>query len=113
MLVCVLSFREIIKQVPTVYFRKLKDVEPTLIKWTESSDPKVLDAVYNALAVCGTDAAVKALRKAAKAHKFANDPTGATDAYIRLLNNIGGRTAVASAKELTKAGNDYARCAGL
>ena len=95
------------------YFRKLKDVEPTLIKWTESSDPKVLDAVYNALAVCGTDAAVKALRKAAKAHKFANDPTGATDAYIRLLNNIGGRTAVASAKELTKAGNDYARCAGL
>jgi hypothetical protein len=25
MLVCVLSFREIIKQVPTVYFRKLKE----------------------------------------------------------------------------------------
>lgn len=95
------------------YFKKLKNVEPTLISWTESTDPKVLTAVYNALATCGTDAAVKTLQKAAKAQKFANDPTGATDAYIRLLSNIGGKSAVNGAKELMKAGNDYARCAGL
>ena len=95
------------------YFKKLKNVEPTLIKWTESTDPKVLDAVYNALAACGSDAAVKPLQKAAKAHRFANDPTGATDAYLRLLNNLGGKTAVSAAKELTKVNNDYVRCAGL
>lgn len=95
------------------YFKKLKNVEPTLIKWAASTDPKVLDAVYNALAVCGTEASVKTLQKAAKAQKFANDPTGATDAYIRLLDNVGGKTAVAGGKELSKAGNDYARCSGL
>lgn len=95
------------------YFKKLKGVEPTLIKWASSTDPKVLTAVYNALAACGTEASVKTLQKAAKALKFANDPTGATDAYIRLLTNVGGKTTVPAAKELMKAGNDYARCAGL
>ncbi len=95
------------------YFKKLNGVEPTLIKWTESSDPKVLAAVYNALAVCGTDASIKPLQKAAKAVKFANDPTGATDAYLRLLARLGDKTAVAAAKEITKANNDYARCAAL
>ena len=95
------------------YFKKLKGVEPVLIKWTESNDPKVLTAVYNALAECGTDAAIKPLQKAAKAVKFANDPTGATDAYLRLLANLGDKNAVAAAKEITKANNDYARCAAL
>ena len=95
------------------YFKKLKGVEPVLIKWTESHDPKVLTAVYNALAECGTDAAIKPLQKAAKAVKFANDPTGATDAYLRLLANLGDKNAVAAAKEITKANNDYARCAAL
>ncbi len=95
------------------YFKKLKGVEPTLIKWTESNDPKVLDAVYNALAVCGTDAAIKPLQKAAKAQKYGNDATGATDAYLRLLANLGDKQALAAAKELTKAKNDYARCAAL
>ncbi|MDE5554148.1 MAG: DUF1080 domain-containing protein [Muribaculaceae bacterium] len=95
------------------YFKKLNGVEPTLIKWTESADPKVLAAVYNALAVCGTDAAIKPLQKAAKAVKFANDPTGATDAYLRLLARLGDKNAVNAAKEILKADNDYARCAAL
>lgn len=95
------------------YFKKLNGVEPTLIQWTESTDPKVLAEVYNALAVCGTDAAIKPLQKAAKAVKFANDPTGATDAYLRLLSRLGDKNAVAAAKEVTKADNDYARCAAL
>lgn len=95
------------------YFKKLKDVEPVLIKWTESTDPEILAAVYNALAVCGTDAAIKPLQKAAKAVKFANDPTGAVDAYLRLLSNLGDANAVKAAKELTKVNNDYVRCAAL
>lgn len=95
------------------YFKKLKGVEPTLIKWTESTDPEVLAAVYNALAACGSDAAIKPLQKAAKAVKFANDPTGAVDAYLRLLANLGDANAVKAAKELTKVNNDYVRCAAL
>lgn len=95
------------------YFKKLKGVEPTLIKWTESTDPEVLAAVYNALAACGSDAAIKPLQKAAKAVKFANDPTGAVDAYLRLLANLGDADAVKAAKDLTKVNNDYVRCAAL
>lgn len=95
------------------YFKKLKGVEPTLIKWTESKDDAVLAAVYNALANCGTDAAIKPMQKAAKAVKFANDPTGAVDAYLRLLANLGDANAVKAAKELTKVDNDYVRCAAL
>lgn len=95
------------------YFKKLAGVEPTLIKWTESNDPKILAAVYNALAVCGTDAAIKPLQKAAKAVNFGNDATGATDAYLRLLGCLGDKNAVAAAKEILKSKNDFARCAAL
>lgn len=95
------------------YFKKLKGVEPALLKWMESSDDAVLAAVYNALAVCGSDAAIKPMQKAAKAVKFANDPTGAVDAYLRLLANLGDANAVKAAKELTKVNNDYVRCAAL
>lgn len=96
------------------YARKLKNVEPKLLEWAKSSDPKVLDAVYNALAVCGSEASVKTLKNAAKAHKFGNDPTGATDAYLRLLANLGeNKTAIAAEKELLKGENNFVRCAAL
>lgn len=95
------------------YFKKLKGVEPTLIKWTKSNDPAVLAAVYNALAVCGSDEAINVLKKAAKSVKYGNDPTGAVDAYLRLLSNLGDKAALSAAKELTKVDNGYVRCAAL
>lgn len=95
------------------YFKKLKGVEDTLIKWAADSNPDVRAAAYNALAVCGSDAAIKPLQKAAKAVKFANDPTGVVDAYLRLLANLGDKNAVNAAKELLKVNNDYVRCAAL
>ncbi len=95
------------------YFKKLKNVEPTLISWTLSTDPKILASVYNALAVCGTDASIAPLKKAAKAKNYVNDPTGANDAYLRLLTNLDSKAALAAAKELTKVPADYTRCAAL
>ena len=96
------------------YFRKLAGAEATLLKWAESNDPKVREAVNNALAVCGTNASIKTLQKAAKAVKFGNDPTAATNSYLRLLSRLGNdKSAMAAAKELTKCANRAARCAGL
>lgn len=96
------------------YARKLKNAEPKLIEWASSNDPKVLDAVYNALAACGSEASLKVLQKAAKAKDFANDPTGATDAYLRLLANLGdNKAAISAEKNLLKSKQEYVRCAGL
>lgn len=96
------------------YARKLKNVEPKLIEWASSNDTKVLDAVYNALAACGSEASLKVLQKAAKAKDFANDPTGATDAYLRLLANLGdNKAAISAEKNLLKSKQEYVRCAGL
>lgn len=96
------------------YFKKLKNVEPTLIKWAKSDDKAVLAAVYNALAECGSTASVKTLEAAAKANKFDNDPTGATDAYLRLLSRLDDKkVAIAAAKNLTKSKNTFVRCAAL
>lgn len=96
------------------YFRKLKSAEPTLIKWAQSNDTKVLTAVYNALAACGSDASLETLYNAAKAHNFGDDPTGATDAYLRLIGNLeSNKATIAAAKELTKCNTVAARCAGL
>lgn len=94
-------------------FKKLSAAEPTLIKWTASNDPAVLRAVYDALAECGSSASVTALRKAAKNVKFAEEKTGATDSYLRLLKRVGGKDAVTAAKELTGCKQEHARCAGL
>lgn len=94
-------------------FKKLSAAEPTLLKWAASSDPTIQKAVYNALAECGTSASVATLRKTAKNVKFAEEKTGATDAYLRLLKRIGGKEAVNAAKELTGCKQAHARCAGL
>lgn len=96
------------------YFRKLAKAEPKLIEWAESTDPKVLEAVYNALAACGSEASIKVLQKAAKAQDFGNDPTGATDAYLRLLAHLGdNKAAISAEKNLLKCKQEYVRCAAL
>ncbi len=96
------------------YFRKLNAAEPTLLKWAASDDAKVREAVFNALGVCGSTSSLKTLQQAAKAVKFGNDPTGATNSYLVLLSRLGNdKNAIAAAKELTKCSNRAARCAGL
>lgn len=86
------------------YFRKLQNVEPTLIKWVASDNAAVRDAAANALTVCGSAAAIKPVKA-----------SGDTDSYLQLLNNLGSDKAVAKeAKELIKNKNNQAlRCAGL
>lgn len=85
------------------YFRKLKDVEPQLLKWIGSKDSDVKEAALNALSVCGTEASVKAL--SAEVNR---------DPYLQLLNNLGqSRTVVSESKKLIKDKNQSIRCAGL
>ena len=85
------------------YFRKLKGVEPTMVKWAESDNSAASAAAINALAVCGTSAALKTLRA-----------SGDTDAYLQLLNNIDdSKTVIKEAKTLMKDKNQALRCAGL
>lgn len=85
------------------YFRKLKNVEPQLLKWIQSRDPKVKSEALNALSVCGGEASVKALSKESD-----------RDPYIQLLNNLGqSKTVVSESKKLIKDKNQSIRCAGL
>ncbi len=85
------------------YFRKLKDVEPQLLKWAASTDPKVKEAALNALSVCGGEASVKALSKEAD-----------RDPYLQVLNGLGqSKTVVSEAKKLIKDKDESIRCAGL
>ncbi|MBP3536874.1 MAG: DUF1080 domain-containing protein [Muribaculaceae bacterium] len=84
-------------------FRKLQNVEPTLLKWLAASDEATRAAVTAALAECGTAKSINALKA-----------SGDTDSYLRLLNNITDRKAVArEAAALVKDGNPALRCAGL
>ena len=96
------------------YERNLKGVEPILLEWAKESDEKTLDAVYNALTVCGSTASVKTLQAAAKAKGFALDPTSATDAYLQLLENLDDNVVVLkAAKELVKSQIPAIRCTGM
>lgn len=94
-------------------FKKLKAAEPTLLKWAQSTDPAVCKAVFHALAECGTSASLPTLQKAAKTVKFGEEPSGATDAYLRLLQRTGGKEILGAATEITKCKNSHSRCAAL
>ena len=96
------------------YMKKLRGVEDNLLSWTNGADEKTLTSIYNALTVCGSEKSVKTLETAAKLKNFENDPTGATDAYLQLLNNYENNTVVlAAAKSLLKCNRPAVRCAGL
>lgn len=96
------------------YCRWLEDVEPALVGWAASGGTEVKTAVYNALGALGSEKSYKTLYNAAKAQNFANDPTGATDAYIRLIERLGNsKSALSGARELMKNKNQAVRCAGL
>lgn len=96
------------------YCQNLKGAEPTLIEWANIGNPEVKTAAYHALGAIGTEKSYNTLHQAAKALNFANDPTGASDAYIQLLGRLGNsKTAIDGAKELTKNNNQAVRNAGL
>lgn len=96
------------------YCLNLKNTEPTLIEWANVGNQDVKTSAYNALGALGSDKAYKTLHQAAKGVNFENDPTGATDAYIKLLGRLGNsKTTIEGAKELMKANNPAVRSAGL
>ena len=99
--------------------KRLAAAEPALLKW--AADPKTgtptKEAVYNALAKCGTAASIVPLAAAAKADGYAFTKTDATGAYVALLARLaaaGNSKAVAAAKALRKTGMPQnVRAAGL
>ena len=99
--------------------KRLAAAEPALLKW--AADPKTgtptKEAVYNALAKCGTAASIAPLAAAAKADGYAFTKTDATGAYVALLARLaaaGNSKAVAAAKALRKTGMPQnVRAAGL
>ena len=99
--------------------KRLAAAEPALLKW--AADPKAgtptKEAVYNALAKCGTAASIAPLAAAAKADGYAFTKTDATGAYVALLARLaaaGNSKAVAAAKALRKTGMPQnIRAAGL
>ena len=99
--------------------KRLAAAEPALLKW--AADPKTgtptKEAVYNALAKCGTAASIAPLAAAAKTDGYAFTKTDATGAYVALLARLaaaGNSKAVAAAKALRKTGMPQnVRAAGL
>jgi len=85
-------------------FRKLQNVEPTLMKWAADGCKQA----NRALAVCGSKASLPLLEKKAKAGNFTGD---AADNYIKLVKKLGDAKA---AKAMMAAKMPEAiRCAGL
>ena len=103
------TLAKLVEQVP------VDGVENILAGWTNSADAKTLKAIYNGLAACGTESSYKLLHDAAKAVGFNDDPTGATDAYLKYLHsNVGDLKLLGkAAKELMKSSNGTVRNAGL
>ena len=103
------TLAKLVEQVP------VNGVENILAGWTNGADAKTLKAIYNGLAACGTESSYKLLHDAAKAVGFNDDPTGATDAYLKYLHsNVGDLKLLGkAAKELMKSSNGTVRNAGL
>ena len=97
----------------------LAAAEPALLEW--AADPAAgtpaKEAVYNALAKCGTAASIAPLAAAAKADGYAFTKTDATGAYIALIARLaaaGNSKALAAAKALQKTSMPQnVRAAGL
>ncbi len=93
--------------------RKLNGVEDLLISWINGADNKTKTAIYDALAVVGSEKSLKVLGNAAKASGFAPEGSRALDAYLKLLNHSDCKLALKAAKKLVKSGAPAIRCAGL
>ena len=97
----------------------LAAAEPALLKWAAdpTADTPARQAVYNALAKCGTHASIAPLAAAAKADGYAFTKNDATGAYVNLLARLaaaGEQKALSAAKALQKpALPQNVRAAGL
>ena len=97
----------------------LAAAEPALLKWAAdpTADTPARQAVYNALAKCGTHASIATLAAAAKANGYAFTKNDATGAYVNLLARLaaaGEQKALSAAKALQKpALPQNVRAAGL
>lgn len=93
------------------------DVEETLLSWLPSADKERKTAILNALTLCGGERSLKALGAEAAAENYSVvSPTGATDAYIRLLTRMAKtepKTVQKAARNFMKQQNEGLRCAGL
>ena len=83
----------------------LAAAEPALLKWAAdpTADTPARQAVYNALAKCGTHASIATLAAAAKADGYAFTKNDATGAYVNLLARLaaaGEQKALSAAKAL-------------
>jgi len=99
--------------------KRLAAAEPALLKWAAdpTADTPARQAVYNALAKCGTHASIATLAAAAKADGYAFTKNDATGAYVNLLARLaaaGEQKALSAAKALQKpALPQNVRAAGL
>ena len=99
--------------------KRLAAAEPALLKWAAdpAADDATKEAVYNALAKCGTHASIATLAAAAKADGYAFTKNDATGAYVNLLARLaaaGEQKALSAAKALQKpALPQNVRAAGL
>ena len=99
--------------------KQIAAAEPILLKWAAdpAADAPTKEAIYNALAKCGTAASIAPLAAAAKVAGYDFEKTDATGAYLNLLERlaVGGDTkALAAAKALEKATErQNVRAAGL
>ena len=97
----------------------LAAAEPALLKWAAdpTANTPARQAVYNALAKCGTHASIATLAAAAKADGYAFTKNDATGAYVNLLARLaaaGEQKALSAAKALQKpALPQNVRAAGL
>ena len=97
----------------------LAAAEPALLKWAAdpTADTPARQAVYNALAKCGTHASIATLAAAAKDDGYAFTKNDATGAYVNLLARLaaaGEQKALSAAKALQKpALPQNVRAAGL
>lgn len=97
----------------------LTAAEPALLAWAAdtAADTNTREAVWNALARCGTAASIAPLAAAAKAAEYDFEKDDATGAYVSLLTRLavaGNTKALAAAKALQKAGMpQHIRIAGL
>lgn len=86
--------------------------EDTLLGWLASADKELVKPLYTAMAACGGAASEKVLAAAAKKQNYADDATGATECYLRLLARRVGENPAAvakSAKGLLKCENTMVR----
>lgn len=89
--------------------RPSEGAEDILLSWLTDyqTDNATKEAIYNALAACGSKSSLKVLADAAAASDYDFTPCDATSAYIRLINRLAGqgevKSALSAAKSLAKA----------